>query len=114
MLVLYLDKSSIVKMHKKSNLLSLELRRSFQLLNLMYLHKHDVRNLRIAARPTRGAMRGQFYVEKYNNLKYKNSPFYKGADLWKQLPPDISTSDSIYQFKKAMKSRYKDFVDTTV
>ena len=49
------DKLSISKMHKKSNLLSLEQRRTFQLLGLMYLHKHDVANLRIPARQTRGA-----------------------------------------------------------
>ena len=74
-------------MHKKSNLLSLEQRRTFQLLNLMYLHKQDVNNLRIPPR--------------------------QGVELWKLLPQDIATSDSIHQFKKLLKSRYKDFVDTT-
>ena len=44
-------------------------------------------------------MREQFYVERYNNCKYRNSPFYKGADLWNQLPLDIATSDS-FSLKK--------------
>ena len=35
------DRLSIAKMHKKSNLLSLEQRRTFQLLGLMYLHKKN-------------------------------------------------------------------------
>ena len=107
------DKLSISKMHKKSNLLSLEQRRTFQLLGLMYLHKHDVANLRIPARQTRGAGQTQFHVERYNVCKYKNSLFYKGADLWNLLPHDIASSDSIHQFKTLLKSRYRDFVDTT-
>ena len=106
------DKFSIMKMHKKSHLLSLEQRRTFQLLGLMFLHKSNPRNLRIPARQTRGATRDQFAVERYNNLKYKNSPYYKGSELWKQLPMDIATSDSVFQFKKCLKIRYKTYVDT--
>ena len=106
------DKFSIMKMHKKLNLLSLEQRRTFQLLGLMFLHKSNPRNLRIPARQTRGATRDQFAVERYNNLKYKNSPYYKGSELWKQLPMDIATSDSVFQFKKCLKIRYKTYVDT--
>ena len=107
------DKSSISKMHKKATLLSLEQRRSFQLLYLMDLHKNDVNNLRMPVRLTPGAARAQFPVEKYNVCKYKNSPFYKGAELWKLLPRDIESCDSIYQFKILLKTRYKDYVDTT-
>ena len=77
------DKLSVSNMHRRSHLLSLDQRRTLQLLNLMYLHKHNRRNIRIAPRNTRGADREQFVIERYNNLKYKNSPFYKGAQLWK-------------------------------
>ena len=70
-------------------------------------------NLRIPARQTRRAARAQFHVEKYNVCKYKNGPFYKGADLWKLLPKHIASCDSIYQFKTLLESRYKDFVDTS-
>ena len=49
----------------------------------------------------------------YNNLKYKNSPFYKGVELWNLLPLDIATSDSLFQFKHSMKKKYKTFCDTT-
>ena len=106
------DRLSIASMHKRSHLLSLEQRRTFQLLNLMYMHKNNPQNLRIAPRQTRGADRQQFNIERYNNLKYKNSPFYKGAELWNLLPLDIVTSESIYQFKKSLKNRYKTYVDT--
>ena len=106
------DRLSVSNMHKKSNLLSLEQRRTFQLLGLMYLHKNDIANIIIPVRNTRGADREQFNVERYNNLKYKHSPFYKGADFWKKLPNNIVTSDSIFQFKKLLISQYKYYVDT--
>ena len=39
-------------------------------------------------------------------LNFKNSPFYKGSELWKLLPIDIVSMDSIFQFKQALKRRY--------
>ena len=63
-------------------------------------------NLRPIARNTRAADRDQFYVERYNNYKYKNIPFYKGSELWKLLPQDIASADSLYQFKDSMKKTY--------
>ena len=80
-------------MHKKSNLLSLEQRRTFQLLNLMYLHKHDVNILGILVQQTHGADPAQFIVEKYMH--------------------DIVSSDTVHQFKTLLRSRYNEYVDTT-
>ena len=105
------DRFSVTKMHQKAHLLSLDQRRVFQLMGLMFLHRKNPRNIRIPARNTRGANRDQFVVERYNNLKYKNSPFYKGSELWQHLPLDIVTSDSIFSFKKCLKNRYKTYVD---
>ena len=105
------DRLSIANMHNRSHLLSLEQRRTFQLLGLMYSHKNNPNNLQIAPKQTRGADRDQFLLERYNNLKYKNSAYYKGAELWKLLPLDIANSDSIFQFKKSLKTRYKTYVD---
>ena len=34
-----------------------------------------------------------FYIERFNNIKYKNSPFYKGAELWDLLPVEIASID---------------------
>ena len=105
------DKLCISSMHKRANLLSLEQRRTFQLLGFMYLYKEDAQNLIVANRQTRAADCSQFHVERYNFCKYKNSPYYKGAELWKLLPIDIVTLDSIIQFKHLLKSSYKTFVD---
>ena len=107
------DKLSIATMHKRANLLSLEQRRTFQLLHLMFIHKENVDNLRIPERNTCAAQRDQFYVERYNTIQFKNSPFFKGSELWKLLPNDIVLIDSIFQFKQALKRRYTTFCDTT-
>ena len=64
------DKLSIATMHKRANLLSLEQRRTLQLLHLMFIHKENVDNPRILERNTRAAQRDQFYVERYNNIKF--------------------------------------------
>ena len=61
---------------------------------------------------TRAADRDNFVIERYNNLKYKNRPFYKGANLWSLLPIDIALSQSIFEFKKSLKNRYTTYVDT--
>ena len=108
------DKLSIAKMHKKAKLLSLEQRRTIQLLHLMYLHKSNVNNLRILNRNTRAAQRDHFYVERYNNNKYKHSPFFKGAELWELLPMDIMECESIFRFKQKLKTTYTVYCDTTI
>ena len=105
------DRLSVSSMHKRANLIGLEQRRTFQLLGLMYLHKDDACNLTVANRQTRAADRIQFRVERYNSCKYKNRPFYKGVELWKLLPRDISVSESLFQFKHALKLRYNTYVD---
>ena len=106
------DKLSILNMHTKAKLLSLEQRRTFQLLSLMYMHKSNPVNLRQAVRNTRAADRDQFYVERFSNCKYKNSPFYKGSELWMLLPIDIINSDSLYQFKQSLKKRFTKYDNT--
>ena len=55
-----------------------------------------------------------FHLERYNNVKYKTSPFYKGVELLYLLPMDIVHSDSLFQFKHSLKLRYNIFCDTTI
>ena len=65
-----------------------------------------MKNIRNMPRNTCAARRDNFYVKRYNNLKYKNSPFYKGVELWNLLPLDIATRDSLFQFKHSLKKKY--------
>ena len=108
------DKLSVARMHKQAKLLSLEQRRSLQLLQLMYLHRNNMENLRVMNRNTRAAQRDHFNLERYNNIKYKNSPYYKGSELWDLLPLDIIQSDSVFQFKKNLKRKFTIYCDTTI
>ena len=68
----------------------------------MYLQQELTHNLRVATKNSRGADSAQFHVEMYLNCKYKNSSFYKGAELWKSLPLEVATSDTL-SFQKALK-----------
>ena len=45
----------------------------------------------------------RFYTERYNVVKYKNSPFYKGVELWDSLPLPIIDCGNIFDFKAALK-----------
>ena len=103
------DKLSILKLHKKANLLSLEQRRIQQLLHLMYLHKQNPVNLKPIIRNTRAADRDQFHVDCYLNYKYQNGPFYKGVEIWNQLPNNIVACYNLYQFKMELKKLYKQY-----
>ena len=89
------DRVSVHRMHVDGRLLSLEQRRQVQLLSLMYMYKdrhEDVR--RIYNRRTRAAEQYNFVRERYNNVKYKNSPYYKGAILWEGLPVSARNSQT--------------------
>ena len=43
-----------------------------------------------------------FIRERYNNVKYKTSPYYKGSLLWDILPIGIRSSENILEFKKGL------------
>ena len=105
------DRMSIVKMHAKSKLLSLEQRRRLQLLSLMYIHKDNPATIRNRVRITREAERIAFHVERYQNCKYKNSPYYKGADLWKSIPLELTRSPCRLHFKNELKKLYRNYND---
>ena len=97
------DRLSVKKLHAEAKLSSLDQRRIVQLLLLMYNHKarHNVR--RPVVRLTRNAERYTFHTERYNNVKYKNSPYYKGSTIWDTLPRAIVDCDNVFEFKKSVK-----------
>ena len=109
------DRISIDCMHVRSNLLSLEQRRQKQMLNLMFIYKSrhdDIR--RVHARNTRAANVYSFARERYNNIKYKNSPYYKGYLLWDMLSVDARNCDTLIEFKKHLNTVYKKYDGTIV
>ena len=50
-----------------------------------------------------------FFRERYNCVKYKNSLYYKGALLRDNLPNVTRNSVSLLDFKKNLKTSYRDF-----
>ena len=103
------DKMSIKKLHADAKLLSLEQRRLIQLLSLMYNHEKKLNVRRVPVRATRNAARFTFYTERYNNLKYKNSPHYIGAERWNALPLSTIDSETLFEFKKNLKQIYRTY-----
>ena len=97
------DRLSVKNLHTQAKLLSLDQRRQIQLLSLMYTHKCSVNPVRVNARLTRGADRYRFYTERCNSTKYRNSPYYRGSNLWDLLLKSTIECDSLFEFKRTMK-----------
>ena len=89
------DRISLVELHKKANLASLEQRRCIQLLTLMYKMSKNESNRKIHIRNTRQQNKFEFKQDTRIGTKYQNSPFYKGCKLWDKLTREIQFCDSI-------------------
>ena len=95
------DRISLVEIHRKANLVSLEQRRCFQLISLLYQHSELNENVfEIPARNTRAVNRRKYRTEMYHNIKYKNSPYYKGAKFWDTLPRLVIDSQTLMDLKR--------------
>ena len=106
------DRVAVRGLHVRSNLLSLEQRRQVQLLSLMFILKERHRNVRrIYNRRTRAADVYSFTRERYNCVKYRSSPYYKGSLLWDTLSPETKRCISLSDFKKRIKTVYSTYND---
>ena len=77
------DRISLVEIHSRANLLSLEQHRCIQLLSLLFMHgQTSVDAYEVPVRNKRAANIRKFRTEIYKYSKYKNSPYYKAAKLW--------------------------------
>ena len=106
------DRVTIKRMHTCANLLSIDQRRQKQVLILLFIHKArhlDAR--RIYPRNTRAANVYSFVCERYHNVKYKNSPYYKGSLLWDSLPIATRRCLNIMDYKKSLKMLYRNYND---
>ena len=104
------DRISLDAIYKKANLVSLEQRRSIQTLSLLYSHgESNANTFVIPVRNTRASNRRKFKTERYENAKYKNSPYYKAAKLWDSLPDNIRDSDMLGELKKHIRAFYAVF-----
>ena len=65
----------------------------------------------VAPRNTWAANRKKFKTEKYENVKYKKSPYYKAAKLWDSLPPHIVELGTVTELKKHLKKLFHPYDD---
>ena len=105
------DRVSIELLHKNANLISLEQRRTKQLLILMYKKSKSLENRALANRPTRMHNKYVFKTENRVGTKYSNNPYYKGSKLWDKLTKDTQDLDSMTLFKKYLDITYRIFDD---
>ena len=107
------DRISLIEIHKKANLISLEQRRCVQLLCLLYQHGElNVNVFVIPARNTRAVHVRKFKTEIYHNSKYKNSPYYKAAKFWDTLPRPSKDSQTIGELKRHLRDLFPLFDET--
>ena len=100
---------SIAALHTNAKLLSLDQRRKIQLISLMYKHKSNFDVQHVFPRETRGAERYKFEVERYNVVKYKNSSYYKGSELWDKLPRHTIDSACFSEFKRNLTAEHRTY-----
>ena len=104
-----MDKVSIIKLHKKAHLISVEQRWERQLLSLMYRYSKYENVRHVPGRITRNNQKFFFRTETRIGTKYENSPFYRGTILWNNLPKELQFCDNISMFKIAIAKQYKVF-----
>ena len=95
------DRISLLDIHNRVNLVSLERRRCIQLLSLLFVHGKSNENVfEIPPRNTRAATVRKYRTQISRNSKYKNSPYCEAAKLWDLLPRTIrdstTTTDKMY------------------
>ena len=105
------DHVTIYRLHAEANLQSLEQRRVFQLLKLLYDCSRDRRYLKITAKRTRAEAKNVFDIPGKCTAKFLNSPFYKGTQIWNTLPVDVQRAMNINNFSKHIRPMYSTYVD---
>ena len=106
-----IDHITIDRMHNEMGLISLEQRRSIQLLKLMYARSKKVECLKMPVRTLRGNCKIKFKLMSKCSGKYMNSPLYRGSILWDQLEESIQKSCTITKFTKSVCHKNKEYKD---
>ena len=76
-----------------------------RVVNFTSLEQRPPRNTRAANRKIK------FKTEKYENIKYRNSPYFKASKLWDTMPMDVTGIGTICKLIKDLKALYILFDD---
>ena len=101
------DRVTIVDLHTRAKLSSLEQRRIRQLLGLQFLlYKKDT-DRHVTRANTRSQQKYVFKVDTKIGKKYERSPYYIGTLLWNKLSTEIQSSMNIFVFRNKVSRLYK-------
>ena len=102
---------AIAQLHREANLQSLEQRRIFQLLNLMYYCSTNNDYVRTSRNRTRADAKIVFNVPAKCTTKFLQSPFYKGKQYWDVLENTVQRAATERIFKKHVKPMYTTYAN---
>ena len=105
------DHITIDRLHHEMGLISLEQRRSIQLLKLLFVRSKNIEYLKIPCRALRGNCKVKFKLMTRCSGKYMNSPLYRGSVLRDQLEEGIQKLPTVPIFNKALCNRNKEYTD---
>ena len=105
------DHVTIDQLHREANLQSLEQRRFFQVLKLLYDCSKDIKYLKITANRTRAETKVVFDIPSKCTTAFLNSLFYKGTQIWNILSGDVQRAMNIDVFSKRVKPMYSTYVN---
>ena len=102
---------TIVQLHGEANLQSLEQRRIFQILKLLYNYSKNGKYVKVTANRTRADAKIVFNIPDKCTTKFLNSPFYKGTQVWNLLPEHVQRSANTDVFIRHIKPMYRSYVN---
>ena len=97
------DKST-KSLHDDANIKRLENRRNIQLSKLMFSLVSENKHRKTHTRQTRAMGTYVFDTDIVKLSIYANSPFYKGVQLWNDIPEDIKRLDNKHNFDCCIKN----------
>ena len=102
---------TVNQLYAEANLQSLEQRRIFQLLKLLYDCSKYRKYLMITANRTRADVKVVFNIPGKCTTKFLNSPFYKGSQIWSTLPVDVQQANNNDVFSKQIRPMYSTYAN---
>ena len=97
---------SVVDLHRRANLDTLDIRRELQLLGLMYDISNNPSYIVTPRANTRQAEKITFKTDIVSYDIYRRSPYYVGCNLWNTLPVTTQKERSRTAFKSEIRKLY--------
>ena len=75
----------------------------------MYNMSLDQNNRKVCVRYLRSNEKYIFKTDSKIGTKYQHSAHYLGTLLWNDLPKEVQFAETVYEFKKLVKRRYRKY-----